>query len=331
MKRLLFIPILLGALVLISAGSAPATELQAMPDPTRSLEVPPPAVSDPLATPLIIPVKTITGDIPGADAPAWREVTEETIVPMSGQVVAKPRNYNPTVRVVFVQAVTNGKEIGIRLRWTDGTRNDRFIQSEQFKDAAAVEFPVKKPETLPDDKPHFAMGNSGQTVNIWHWKAEWQKDLSGMADMEDQYPDMAMGSSGYYMYEPSARGTTLDKRTSFIDHGAGKDEGVFKTGAWAGNIFSNPSKRISPVEDLNAEGFGTLTTQAHQDVKGSGEWRNSEWSVVFVRALSDSDPNDVQLDKMGDYVPVAFAVWDGSNGERDGLKSVTAWHYLKMK
>lgn len=328
MKKGYIIPILL-ALVLISAGSALAVELQAMPDPTRSLELPPPAVSDPLASPLIIPVKTISGEIPGAASPGWKEVVEEVIVPMSGQVVAKPRNYNPSVKVVYVQAVTNGKEIGIRLRWTDGTRNDKFIQSEQFKDAAAVEFPVKKPE-LPD-KPHFAMGNAEQTVNIWHWKAEWQKDLSGMADMEDQYPDMAMGSAGYYMYEPAPRGVAIDKRTTFIDNGAGKDEGVYKTGAWAGNIFSDPTKRISPVEDLNAEGFGTLTTQAHQDVKGSGNWSNSEWSVVFIRSISDSDPNDVQFDKMGDYVPVAFAVWDGSNGERDGLKSVTAWHYLKMK
>ena len=331
MKKRYIIPILFLAVLFMGTGSALAIELQAMPDPTRSLEVAAPAVSDPLASPLIIPVKSIQGNIPSASSPAWREVAEETIIPMSGQVVAKPRNYNPTVKVVYVQAVTNGKEIGIRLRWTDGTRDEKFIQSEQFKDAAAVEFPVKKPETLPDGKPHFAMGNADQTVNIWHWKSEWQKDMAGMADMEDQYPNMAMGSAGYYMYEPASRGTAIDKRTSFIDAGSGKDEGVFNTGSWAGNIFSDRTKRISAVEDLNAEGFGTLTTQAHQDVKGSGDWSNSEWSVIFIRPVSTPDANDAQLDKMGDYVPVAFAIWDGSNGERDGLKSVTSWHYLKMK
>ena len=64
---------------------------------------------------------------------------------------------------------------------------------------------------------------------------------------------------------------------------------------------------------------------------GSGNWSNSEWSVVFIRPISTADANDAQLDKLGDYVPVAFAIWDGSNGERDGLKSVTSWHYLKMK
>ncbi|MEK6576209.1 MAG: hypothetical protein AABZ05_01305, partial [Nitrospirota bacterium] len=98
MKKRYIIPILFLAVLFMGTGSALAIELQAMPDPTRSLEVAAPAVSDPLASPLIIPVKSIQGNIPSASSPAWREVAEETIIPMSGQVVAKPRNYNPTVK-----------------------------------------------------------------------------------------------------------------------------------------------------------------------------------------------------------------------------------------
>ena len=218
MKTRYIIPVLFLAVLAIGAGSASAVEVQAMPDVTRSLEIEAPSTSDPLASPIIIPVTKISGSIADAASSVWT-VADDIVIPMSGQVVAKPRNYNPTVKVVYVQAVTNGKEIGIRLRWADGTRDEKFIQSEQFKDAAAVEFPVKKPETLPDGKPHFAMGNADQTVNIWHWKSEWQKDLAGMADMEDQYPNMAMGSAGYYMYEPASKGTAIDKRTTFIDAG----------------------------------------------------------------------------------------------------------------
>ena len=32
----------------------------------------------------------------------------------------------------------------------------------------------------------------------------------------------------------------------------------------------------------------------------------------------------------GAAVPVAFAVWDGSAGDRDGKKSVTIWQDLKL-
>jgi DMSO reductase family type II enzyme heme b subunit len=33
----------------------------------------------------------------------------------------------------------------------------------------------------------------------------------------------------------------------------------------------------------------------------------------------------------GTTVPVAFAVWDGSAGDRDGKKSVTIWQNLQLE
>lgn len=305
-----------------------ATELQAMPDQTRSLDVPPPVGANPLDAPLIIPVKQIKEDVPlSPGSPVWNDV-DSVRVPLSGQIITMPKNFRSSVKWVDVQAVSNSKEIGIKMLWLDGTRDDTFIQSEQFKDAAAVQFPVQVTK-LPQ-KPHFVMGNIEEIVNIWHWKAEWNKDATGMADMEDVYPNMAMGSSGYYMYEPQFI-NPLAKRVTAVDPGMGKEEGVFNPGLAAGNIFSDPKKRISPVEDLNAEGFGTLTTQEKQNVEGAGNWLNNEWSVVFKRILSSPDPNDAQLDKWGEYVPIAFAVWDGSNDERDGIKAISGWHYLKVK
>src|SRR3989442_6731147 len=51
--------------------------------------------------------------------------------------------------------------------------------------------------------------------------------------------------------------------------------GPFNTGIWSGNILSDPELRIGSVEDLNANGFSTLTTQIHQDVLGNGVWEHS--------------------------------------------------------
>ena len=106
----------------------------------------------------------------------------------------------------------------------------------------------------------------------------------------------------------------------------GKNEGVFNEGRSTGNILSDASLRVSPVEDLNAEGFSTLTTQAHQDVKGSGNWSNNRWSVVFKRSLINNDANDTQF-KTG-KTPMGIAVWNGQNKERNGQKAVTQWNEL---
>jgi len=107
----------------------------------------------------------------------------------------------------------------------------------------------------------------------------------------------------------------------------GKNEGVFNPGRSTGNMLSDASLRVSPVEDLNAEGFSTLTTQAHQDVKGSGNWSNNRWSVVFKRSLTNGDANDTQF-KTG-KTPMAIAVWNGQNKERNGQKGVTQWNELQ--
>ena len=157
--------------------------------------------------------------------------------------------------------------------------------------------------------------------------------------MEDQYAYLAMGSAGYYMYEPDGKlsGTktgyrksqgagNIAKRATNIDFGMGQNEGVYNPGRATGNILSDARMRVSAVEDLNAEGFSTLTTQAHQDVAGEGNWRNSRWAVVFKRALKTGDSNDTQFG--GGKTPMAIAIWNGGNKERNGQKAVTQWNTL---
>ena len=119
----------------------------------------------------------------------------------------------------------------------------------------------------------------------------------------------------------------ISKRGTYVDFGMGKNEGVYNPGRATGNILSDASMRVSPVEDLNAEGFSTLTTQAHQDVQGKGNWSNNRWSVVFKRSLTNSDANDTQF--TGGKTPMAIAIWNGQNKERNGQKAVTQWNELQ--
>ncbi len=127
------------------------------------------AVSQPVA----IPVKAIKGPIPmdGAN-PIWEGVPG-VVVPLSGQTITTPMHPNISVKSVFVKAVTNGKELGFRLDWMDQTLNNTTIGPQDFRDQAALQFPVN----TSGAPPFQCMGQSGGTVNIWRWNAEWQKDL----------------------------------------------------------------------------------------------------------------------------------------------------------
>ena len=294
----------------------------------------------------------VSGSIPlSADDPFWSErygptALKHVVIDMDPQMITNPMWPNPAVKYVFVKAATNGKEIAVHLEYGDATRNDIMVQSQQYKDQAAIMFPVNQ----SGEEPPFTMGGDGERVNIWQWKATWNKEgttRSSMQDLEDQYAYMAMGSGSYYMYEPDGKLSGIDtahqsgtktgsyknrgagdisKRSTNIDFGMGQNEGVWNPGRATGNILSDANLRVSAVEDLNAEGFSTLTTQAHQDVDGNGNWRNNRWAVVFKRNLSTGDSNDTQF--TGGKTPMAIAIWNGGNKERNGQKAVTQWNTL---
>ena len=110
---------------------------------------------------------------------------------------------------------------------------------------------------------------------------------------------------------------------------------------WEPSLASNSRKRHpgsldrssvntpvrSPVEDLTAAGFSTLTTQAEQNVLGHGIWQNKTWRVVFKRPLVNSDNADVQFKNS---TVMAIAVWNGANRERNGQKGISNWILLRL-
>jgi DMSO reductase family type II enzyme heme b subunit len=84
---------------------------------------------------------------------------------------------------------------------------------------------------------------------------------------------------------------------------------------------------ISPVEDLNAEGFSTLTRQDEQSVSGKGLRTDKGWQVVFKRNLTNTDEHDVQFDGS---TPMAVALWNGGNRETNGQKGLAGWILLQF-
>jgi DMSO reductase family type II enzyme heme b subunit len=90
--------------------------------------------------------------------------------------------------------------------------------------------------------------------------------------------------------------------------------------------------RPSAVENLNAAGVGTVTSQAReaQVVTGEGRWADGKWRVVMRRTLRTGNARDAQFEP-GQATTVAFAVWDGAQRDRDGQKAVSVWQRLLIE
>lgn len=237
---------------------------------------------------LVVMAKKVSVELPlDPGDNLWRTASGLT-VPLAPQVMAKPRIYESEIKELNVRALHNSKEVAFLLEWEDPT-DDSNIDIDKFSDAVALEFPAQ----VVKEKPHFAMGDKDNPVNIWLWKASWQK-------AEEQRRLYAM-----------------------VDDFAG--------GIELGNPVS--VKRQYPVENLIASGFGSATDikkSPNQDIIAKGIRDGKRWLVVFKRALNSQEKFEISFSE-GAVVPVAFAVWDGSEGHAGGRKAVSTWYYAGLE
>lgn len=244
----------------------------------------------------LIRVQRIRGRLPTDPSdPVW-ESMDPVRVPLNPLWPEKD-----VVPAVAVSALHDGKHVAILCTWLDPVADGAPVRVQDFQDAIALQF------SLNGSTPFLGMGDQNNPVNIWQWKAGWQQEAEGTRpDVNTTYP--SMHSDIYF-----------------------QTNALYRTAEAASNLLAQAA-HTSPIEDANARGFGTFTSQpaAQQNVKGRGIWRDNHWSVVFVRELRSRDADDVQL-ATSKPAPVAFAVWDGQNRDRNGRKVVSNWHKLVLE
>src|SRR5467141_3474141 len=127
------------------------------------------------------------GGLPLApDDSAWNRVTRYWF-PLVGQVIHKPRWFDPAVSGVWVQAAHDGTTLALRISWDDRSQSPDnawlpFVRRvlgtvasddsvkpapQLWPDQLVVQFPVTIPEGM--ERPYFLMGAATQPVYQWRW------------------------------------------------------------------------------------------------------------------------------------------------------------------
>jgi mono/diheme cytochrome c family protein len=230
------------------------------------------------------------------NSPIWDDVKTTNLVmrPLSAR--------RDAIDVINFASINNGEQIAIRLKWEDPSKNAfSELNQDHYRDGVAVQFALGDAtlHTHGHNEPFFGMGNRGKPVNIWHWKSGLEETLEAEGDQEYS-GDVDM------------------------------DALIF------GGVMSNPVTKLNltsenSVEELNAEGFGTITPQPaeNQNVEGYGEWKDGVWTVVFLRDMPKVGKWDADLTRK-DPAMVALAVWDGVKEDRNGRKVISVWQRLNI-
>jgi hypothetical protein len=233
-------------------------------------------------------------------AKAWDRAPEHT-ARLLLQDLVEPRLLTPSTPEVKVRALTSGATLAFRLEWADPSASD-LPGPGRFVDACAVQIP----QSVGPEPPDPQMGNAGRPVEVTYWRADWQAWVDGRGDtIQDLYPN---ASVDHYPFQapPLQPGSAAQKEMAMR----------YAPAEAVGNRRAGP--RQSPVEDLIAEGPGTLTPAPVTVSKGKGIRTKDGWRVVLLRPV----PAGVAP---GSRTQVAFAVWEGSKGEAGARKMRTGW------
>src|SRR3989441_220128 len=142
------------------------------------------------------------------DDSAWNRV-ERYWFPLVGQVIGKPRWFDPAVSGVWVQAVHDGTTLALRVSWDDRSQSPHsawrpFVQRvlntvasddsvkpvpQLWPDQLIVQFPVTIPEGM--ERPYFLMGTATQPVYQWRWTSAPRRAVAGRALGVERFDTLA--------------------------------------------------------------------------------------------------------------------------------------------
>jgi hypothetical protein len=237
---------------------------------------------------------------------AWDQAPEY-VANLILQDLVEPRLLKPSTTSIRVRSISDGAELAFRLDWDDDSVNTLAGTSE-FPDGCAIQFPSQNESTVPAPQ----MGEPGRPVEVTYWNAAWQATADGRGGSpKDAYPNSTVD---HYPFE--AKG--LEKNPTAQREMAQR----YAPAQALGNLMSGP--RESPVEDLIAEGPGTLRRAATLKSSGHGQRTASGWSVVISRPLPTGFSANAPTQ-------VAFAVWRGDQQEVGARKMRTGWITLAAK
>ncbi len=251
-----------------------------------------PSLKKPEISRIIKAVKT-EGHLPLNPEDGLWKTAPSFYIPLAGQILEADKNFYPTIDSVWVQAMHNGDDIALKLRWDDPTFDlilktladvkespppplppelqaqlgDEEINDpaeapkpQKYSDSVAVQFPAGK--SNDGSLPYFLNGDQGHPVNLWQW-------ISGSNQTTEMY---AQGQ---------------------------KHQGEHR-----------------PVSQL---------------VQSKVVFRYGQYQLVMKRKMITPDKsNDIQFET-GATIPIAVNAWDGNVKETGTQKSISSWFQMTLE
>jgi mono/diheme cytochrome c family protein len=224
--------------------------------------------------------------------------------PIIGQIMEPGRAFHPPTTSVTVQAIYDAESIALLVRWHD-------ISAEKA-------------------------GTNGLSLPVPPEEEEWIPP--GAAQPADEDP-FAEAAAAPVAQDPFAEEEApADKPSEFSDAvsiqipsqvptGARKPYFIFGDAQNSVDLWFFDLARPDPLQ-FTGRGSGEIAPNDTGDLTGVASYDQGEWSVIFKRPLRASSGAPFAP---GQFLPVAFSVWDGLSRERGNRRGLTAWYSIYVE
>jgi mono/diheme cytochrome c family protein len=230
--------------------------------------------------------------------------------PILGQITEPGRSFSPPASSVTVRAIYDSESVALLVRWHDMSAQKAGKNGPTLPvppEEEVVSAPTaQKPADASDP---FAQDAAAPTP---------QKAADPFAaDAADAPPAAPSEFSDAVAIQIPSLATT----------GARKPYFIFGDAQSPVDLWFFDLARPEPLQ-FTGRGSADVASNDSGDITGVASFDQGEWSVIFKRPLRASSGPALAS---GQFMPIAFSVWDGFSRERGNRRGLTVWQSLYLE
>jgi mono/diheme cytochrome c family protein len=215
--------------------------------------------------------------------------------PIVGQIMEPGRSFAPPTVSVTVQAIYDAESVALLVRWHDMNADKAGTNGPSL--------PVPREEEDGAPAPAASAATPAQPADPFAEPTAAAAPVSEFSDaVAIQIPSQA-------------------------PVGARKPYFIFGDGQNAVDLWFFDLAKPAPLQ-FTGKGSAAVTPNDTGDVTGVASYDQGEWSVIFKRPRRASSGAPFTP---GEFLPVAFSVWDGLSRERGNRRGLTGWYSLYIE
>jgi mono/diheme cytochrome c family protein len=218
-------------------------------------------------------------------------------VPIIGQITEPGRDFHPPATSVTVQAIYDAESIALLVRWHD------MGADKTGKNGPSLPVP---PEEEQEEAVAAAPAAQAQ------------------ASPQDPFAEPAAAPSAAPSEFSDAVAIQIPSQ---VPAAARKPYFIFGDSQNSVDLWFFDLARPAPLQ-FTGKGSADIAPNDTGDVTGVASYDQGEWSVIFKRPLRPASGAGFSP---GEFMPIAFSVWDGFSRERGNRRALSLWYALYVE